>query len=384
MSIVVDIHVLQTLPPNNINRDDTGAPKSATFGGVPRQRVSSQAWKRAVRKDFSNYLDPQQLGFRTRRVVEKITYRAEELDTKDQDTKWSKDQLEQTAAIVSEILNKAGIKTDKLKESKAEEPAEDQPNFARTSYLLFLSDQQITNVAQAILNESEQKWTKKLATELLDVDHSVDIAMFGRMIADAADYNVDASVQVAHAIGVSASEPEFDYFTAVDDAIEASDEETGAGMIGTVQMSSSTLYRFATVNVRALAANLGDDNVAVESTAAFVKAFLTSLPSGKQNTFANNTLPEAVVVRLRTDRSISLVNAFEEPVPLEIEGGRRLEAAKKLVIEAQSIDYMYDMAPHASWVMGTADLTEVLADVGKQVNLTELTNELKTELAELV
>src|SRR5690625_4677500 len=257
MSIVVDIHVLQTLPPNNINRDDTGAPKSATFGGVPRQRVSSQAWKRAVRKDFSNYLDPQQLGFRTRRVVEKITYRAEELDTKDLDTKWSKDQLEQTAAIVSEILNKAGIKTDKLKESKAEEPAEDQPNFARTSYLLFLSDQQITNVAQAILNESEQKWTKKLATELLDVDHSVDIAMFGRMIADAADYNVDASVQVAHAIGVSASEPEFDYFTAVDDAIEASDEETGAGMIGTVQMSSSTLYRFATVNVRALAANLG-------------------------------------------------------------------------------------------------------------------------------
>lgn len=90
------------------------------------------------------------------------------------------------------------------------------------------------------------------------------------------------------------------------------------------------------------------------------------------------------MVRLRTDRSISLVNAFEEPVPLEIEGGRRLEAARKLVTEAQSIDRMYDMAAHASWVMGTADLSEVLEKIGKHATLTELTDALTTELADLV
>lgn len=384
MTSYLDLHVLQTLPPNNINRDDTGAPKSATFGGVPRQRVSSQAWKRAIRKDFSNYLNPQQLGFRTRRVVEKIVGRIQEIDNAENgvDT-WTADQLEAFSAQTAEILKKAGISTEKTTKSSTAADTEDPTEYPQTSYLIFLSDQQITNVAKAILEHPDGTWTKKTASEQLNVDHSVDIAMFGRMIADTADFNVDAAVQVAHAIGVSASEPEFDYFTAVDDVVEDSDE-TGAGMIGTVQMTSSTLYRYATVNIDGLTANLGDSEAAVESAIAFVKAFLTSLPSGKQNTFANNTLPEAAIIRLRTDRSISLVNAFEDPVPLEIEGGRRHEAAKKLVAEARSIDEMYDSSPEVSWVMSTAELAETFKEVGQRVNQTELLSQLKTQLEELV
>lgn len=383
MTTHLDIHVLQTLPPNNINRDDTGAPKSATFGGVPRQRVSSQAWKRAIRKDFDNYLDPTQRGFRTRKVVEKIVERIQELHTEQGGAQTlTSDELTAMSETVVEILQKAGITTEKPK-SKTETPDDETPEYPESRYLLFLSDQQITNVADRILANTDEKWTKKTASELLDVQHSVDIAMFGRMVAEAADYNVDAAVQVAHAIGVTASEPEFDYFTAVDDFVEAS-EETGAGMIGTIQMTSSTLYRFATVNLQGLAANLGDDEVTVEATVAFVKAFLTSLPSGKQNTFANNTLPEAVLIRVRNDRSISLVNAFENPVPLEVEGGRRLEAAKKLVAEARSIDEMYDMSPVGSWFMSTADLADTFADVGQRVNQTELLAQLQDQLEQLV
>lgn len=381
MTAYLDLHVLQTLPPNNINRDDTGAPKSATFGGVPRQRVSSQAWKRAIRKDFENYLDPTQLGFRTRRVVEKIVQRIWELEHDESLTDDSdQEQLATYSAAITEILNKAGIKTDTPKSKSETDPETEHP---QTGYLLFLSDHQISNVARAVLESPDQKWTKKTAGELLNVDHSVDVAMFGRMVADAAEYNVDAAVQVAHAIGVSPSEPEFDYFTAVDDVVEASDE-TGAGMIGTVQMTSSTLYRFATINLHGLLKNLGDSEATVEATLAFVKAFLTSLPTGKQNTFANNTLPEAVLVRLRTDRSISLVNAFEDPVPLENDGGRRLEAVRKLVAEAQSIDEMYDMSPHSSWVMSTANLADSFGGIGQRVNQTELLSQLKNQLEQLV
>ncbi|GAA2045782.1 type I-E CRISPR-associated protein Cas7/Cse4/CasC [Yaniella flava] len=384
MTTYLDIHVLQTLPPNNINRDDTGAPKSATFGGVPRQRVSSQAWKRAIRKDFDNYLDPTKRGFRTKKVVEKIMGRIQELRAEQSSSEnFTDDELDTMSDTVVEILKKAGISTEKQPKSKSATEDEETTDYPETSYLLFLSDQQITNVASRILADTDENWTKKTASELLNVQHSVDIAMFGRMVAEAADYNVDAAVQVAHAIGVSASEPEFDYFTAVDDFVEAS-EETGAGMIGTVQMTSSTLYRFATVNMKGLEKNLGDREVTLEAAVAFVKAFLTSLPSGKQNTFANNTLPEAVLIRVRTDRSISLVNAFEDPVPLEIEGGRRLEAARKLVAEARSIDDMYDMSPEGSWFMSTSDLADTFQDIGQHVNQTELLAQLKDQLEQLV
>ena len=46
--------------------------------------------------------------------------------------------------------------------------------------------------------------------------HPVDIALFGRMVADATDINLDAAAQVAHAISVHAVDNETDYFTAVD------------------------------------------------------------------------------------------------------------------------------------------------------------------------
>jgi CRISPR system Cascade subunit CasC len=51
-NLFIDINVLQTVPSSNINRDDTGAPKTAIYGGVTRARVSSQSWKRAVRQAF--------------------------------------------------------------------------------------------------------------------------------------------------------------------------------------------------------------------------------------------------------------------------------------------------------------------------------------------
>jgi CRISPR system Cascade subunit CasC len=66
--IFLDVHALQTVPPSNLNRDDTGAPKTALYGGVPRARVSSQAWKRATRTYFADehLLEPSELGVRTK------------------------------------------------------------------------------------------------------------------------------------------------------------------------------------------------------------------------------------------------------------------------------------------------------------------------------
>ena len=368
MSLFIDVHALHTLPPSNINRDDTGAPKTATFGGVPRQRVSSQAWKRAVRRDFRKHLPADQLGVRTKRVVEQVVDVIENIAPD-----WERDRA---VTAVQATFSAAGIKVEKKAVKKGEDQVQRDPE---AGYLLFLSARQIQRLAEAVVANDGTRLTKREAAALLDTEHSVDIAMFGRMVAEAPDYNVDAAVQVAHAIGVHASEPEFDYFTAVDDAAEAA-EESGAGMIGTIQMMSSTLYRYATVDLQALTENLGDDRAATEATVAFVRSFVESMPTGKQNTFANRTLPEVVLVSVREDRPVSYVNAFETPVTTDGERGRRYDAAVRLATEAAEIDAAYDTRPVASWAVAVGDLAQPLSEVGEKATLSQLLDGLRTTL----
>ncbi|GAB3182944.1 type I-E CRISPR-associated protein Cas7/Cse4/CasC [Nesterenkonia halophila] len=367
MSTFIDVHALHTLPPNNINRDDTGAPKTATFGGVPRQRVSSQAWKRAIRKDFPEYLSPDQLGTRTKRVVEKTVGKLQELDPS-----W---ETGRAAEAVEAAFQAAGIKTNRPKPKDGEEEA-----LGETGYLLFLSAHQIERLARSIIDSDGAKPSKKDAKKLLDEEHSVDIAMFGRMVADSPDFNVDAAVQVAHALSVGPAEPEFDYYTAVDDVVEDA-EETGAGMIGTVQMMSSTLYRYSTIDMTQLEENLASREAAAEATKAFVQSFITSMPTGKQNTFANRTMPEAVVVSVRSDRPVSWINAFEEPVAESPGENRRVQAAEKLAREAADLETVYDAPAEKTWVMAIGSLANALAEVGSPVSRNQLLDELEEALA---
>lgn len=315
----VDIHILQSVPPSNINRDDTGSPKTAIYGGVMRARVSSQAWKRAVRKSYETKLDRSDIGVRTKRAVELLVQRIQE-----KDSSLSDEQAQEKATTVVKAL---GLKVDEKKtrtRQKAIEGGVDGPDYATTEYLVFWSNRQLDRLAELALS-ADDKITKKRATEEADEEHGIDVALFGRMVADAAEINVDAAVQVAHAISTHAVTPEQDYFTAVDD--QNPDEETGAGMIGTIEFSSATLYRYATVNVAGLRANLGDDSATVKAVEAFVDGFVTSMPTGKQNTFANRTLPDAVLICLRQDQPVSLVGAYEEPVRSE-DGFMRLSAER--------------------------------------------------------
>ena len=373
MSLVIDIHALQTIPPSLINRDDTGAPKSAIFGGVPRQRVSSQSWKRAIRRYFNESGAADTIGTRSTRMPEKIAKLAQDKAGWDEPT---------SIARVEELFKVAGIKTAVVKPKKAD--AENQEGevspYPRTGYLLFLSPHQIERAAELLVSSDGQKIDKKAAKEALNSDNSVDVAMFGRMVADDASFNVDAAAQVAHALGIHASSPEFDYFTAVDD-LAAEGQETGAGMIGTVQMMSSTLYRYATVNVEGLAENLGSAEAAREAAISFIDAFAKSLPTGKVNTFANQTMPELVYVALRETRPVSLVNAFEEPVETSSAAGRRQAGAQALANEERQIEEAYGFTPKASFVASLGSLGDSFEGLAQQLSFVELLNETRDALA---
>lgn len=288
-NLYLDLHVLQTVPSSNINRDDTGAPKTALYGGVTRARVSSQSWKRAVRQGFKS--ENVTAGIRTKEAAQLLSAQLMKLDANLDD----KQALDKT----TETFKAAGIKLDK--------------KTTETGALLLVSRGQIEKLAQYALNNADldKKEIKKEIKKVLKGDQSLDLALFGRMVADNPELNVDASAQVAHAISTHEVVPEYDYFTALDD-LQPKDN-AGAAMLGSLEFNSSTLYRYANININELIHNL-DTGSAIDGAVVFIKEFLLTMPSGKQNTFANKTLPSYVMVNIRTDTPVNLVSAFEEPV----------------------------------------------------------------------
>ncbi len=361
---IIDVYALQTVPPSNLNRDDTGSPKTAIYGGVRRARVSSQAWKRAIRVAFGGLLAEAQLGQRTLQVGESLARRIQVLDPGV--------TADEASGLATDVFATLGFgKADKKKGAKDFE----------SKYLLFLSHRQLDNLAaEAVAAHRGTALDKARLKALANQDHSVDIAMFGRMVADMTDINVDAACQVAHAISVHAVETEFDYFTAVDDRKEDADQ-AGAGMIGTIEFNSATLYRYATIDVDALHRTLGDGAATRAAVEAFLTAFVRSMPTGKQNTFANRTLPDAVLVRVRDTQPINLVGAFETPVRETAGAGRVATAAAMLAQYTTAVEAAYGERPVSSWVTQVGAQTAVLADLGKAVTIDELISAVGDQVA---
>ena len=306
MSTFIEFHLIQNFAPSNLNRDDTGAPKDAIFGGQRRARVSSQCFKRATRLAAAEHdLVPQaNRGIRTKKLKNLLI---ERLSGRDAD---------EAVGKIEAALGAAGLK---LKDD------------GKTEYLLFLGENEVAAFASLI----DQHWDElvvggekkskkdakasipaeivKKAKSLLDGGKAVDVALFGRMLADLPAVNQDASCQVAHAISTHRVEREFDYFTAVDD--KGDEGETGAGMIGQVEFNSATFYRYAVLDVNKLYGNLQSDrDLALSAVEAFTQALVRAIPSGKQNSFAAHNAPEFIGVCLRHATPLNLANAFEKPV----------------------------------------------------------------------
>lgn len=318
MTKFIDIHVLQSIPAANLNRGENGDPKTVIYGGKLRSRVSSQSWKHAMREDFkAQTQDTEWLSStRSKLIPQKII---DSLTADGMDEQKAVDLVTNTFAITK-------IKV------KAPKKGTDDPYTTDT--LLMLSAGQIRNLTAFIKEHPDldvkSKEIKNALTDLLNTDNALDLALFGRMVAGDAKLNVDAASQVAHAFSINEIVPEFDFFTAVDDIKESQ----GAGMMGSMGYNTSTLYRYANLNVDELKHNLGDDELAEKGIKQFIKSFVLSMPTGKQNTYANKTLPQYVMVSVRDDTPVNLANAFEKPIKLD--GGQSgVEALEKQAKESE-------------------------------------------------
>lgn len=328
-NLYVDIHIIQTVPPSCVNRDDTGSPKTATYGGVNRARVSSQAWKHATREAMRRYYPEQHIGVRTKGIVELLMNAIMKLAPE------KINDPDATKKMAIEALGFAGISI-KEKDGKSDS-------------MVFVSHEQINALAAVAL--ADEKSVEDYKLTLMD-QHSIDIAMFGRMVASTRDLDCDASVQVAHAISTHAVRNEYDFFTAVDDC-----STSGAGHLDVAEFNSSTLYRYATINVRTLYENLGEQ--AADAVVAFLDTFTTSMPTGKQNSFANRTLPDAVYITVRRDQPVNMVGAFEAAVTSK--DGYANKSVSRLVEYAQGVYASFADVPAAGWTVGTQKMLEELA-----------------------
>ena len=355
----IDFHVIQTVPPSCVNRDDTGSPKSCTYGGVRRNRVSSQSWKKAMRDFFHDSFDSKDLGIRTLRAIDLIS---EEIVR--QDPSMNNDAAKDKA---KSVLEAAGISIKAKKGKK-----KDEEENLQTGALMFISPKQVEGLAKIALSGNIDKKQVKAA---LEGHNCADIALFGRMLADDPSLNVDAASQVAHAISTHRVETEYDFYTAVDDL--QNDDNAGAGMMGTVEFNSSTLYRYSTVAIHDLRKNMMDSDEAVRRTVVeYAKAFLLSMPTGKQNTFANRGVPDFAYICVRNDQPVNLAAAFETPVkPSDSEGYAR-RSAEKLAEYKEFACSTFVPEPIAEWQIGMeiekmgthGNLNDVLAQISSLIS----------------
>ncbi|MGW6421444.1 type I-E CRISPR-associated protein Cas7/Cse4/CasC [Nocardia sp. NPDC055053] len=299
----LDIHLLQTLPYSNLNRDDLGSPKQLIYGGTERTRVSSQAWKRVTRHAVENTTATH--AVRTRRVAPEVSRRL-------QDRGWPQ-----------ELADAAGVQVLKsaVKDAKKEGLAVEANGSS--SVLLYLPTDALDALADLAETHRAAIEAQATAKKLVGVLPTSEVAailtsrngsihLLGRMLAELPGGDVDGAVQVAHAFTTHGTEPEIDFFTAVDDIPSTI---RGSGHMNSAEFSSGVFYRYANVDLQGLRTNLGGDTaMARELVAAFLHAFATTVPTGKQNSTAAQTLPELIHVAVRTDRPVSLAAAFEAPV----------------------------------------------------------------------
>ena len=310
--MLYEIHMLKNYPPTNMNRDDTGAPKTCLFGGVMRGRVSSQCLKRSWRTSpsFRAEIGDENLGIRTRKLPVLVAEKLVGMGV-------SQEFADAIQPRLTGIGNKEGKET---KDGNA------------TAQVIFYAKEDIAAVAETVkelldkcksVKDVQKLKAKDIQAAVSGADVrpvTLDIALFGRMVTSDAFRDVEASMQVAHAISTNKVSVESDYFTAMDDMLSGSSmDELGAAMIGDVDFNSSCYYVYASVDTDALAENLkyadNADEIVRKAIPALLRAMAFTDPSGKQNSFAGHVLPSVVMVECKEKKiPTSMVNAFVEPV----------------------------------------------------------------------
>lgn len=391
--MLIEMHMLQNHSPSNLNRDDTGSPKSCVFGDFKRARISSQCLKRAIRRSeiFQKELEGH-LAVRTRRLPELV-----------------RDRLLQ-AGLSPEMAEIAAVKASGFgtKDGK-ERGGEGKPQTTfDTAQTMFLTEWDIQAVTEVLLQAAKEAGTpeKFKALKAGDLQSSaqlrgyrpitVDIALFGRMTTSEAFRDAEAAAQVAHAISTHKVDADFDYFTAVDDLQGSSEveEDAGADMIGDVEFNSACYYKYFAIDLDGLTANLTGESrgnkdisdedkeqakaLAIHTIDALIRAAVMVTPTGKQNSFAAHQLPSLLLIEVRPHRTpVNYANAFVKPATGKGPHDLVVDSLQKLKAHVEAITRGFDLQTEARWLLAPEYPEYEMAGVKRVHQLNTLLEELR-------
>lgn len=362
----LQLHMLTAYPPSNVNRDDMGRPKTAVVGGATRLRISSQALKRAWRtSDVFETALKGYVGTRTKALGEEIYQDMINSGVSE------KNAVTWATAMVARF-GKVETDKDAKKEAEDEEDVSDkkkktkETKKAHLSQLVHFSPEEETAVRELAKTVAARQFapTDDEIKSLLKKEISaVDIALFGRMLADSPANNMDAAAQVAHAITTHKISIEEDFFTAVDD-LNDGQEDRGSAHLGVTEFGSGLFYTYICINRNLLTKNLQDnDDLAKKTLKAFVEAAATVAPSGKQNSFASHVRASYVLAELGNQQPRSLSLAFNTPVDAYNVVLNSVEAVQKTKV---ALDKAYGACSDRHAVLnvgGDGNLEDLLAFV---------------------
>lgn len=346
--MLIEIHAIQNHSPANLNRDDLGAPKTCYFGGSLRSRISSQCLKRSIRTsdEFKLLLG----GIRTRRLAQHLADQIKDKDVK---------------ALADSVVQQCGLLHDEEKGGKKD-------------VIVFLSKSAVTGMVK-LLREAgknqEQILAKEFAKLIAEERYAPDMALSGRMLEPAKPQkkkkdkagdqdeaededdkekgvwkglklNIDAALQVAHAISTHEARPEVDYFVAADDI---KGENAGGAHIGEAMFSSACFYKYFSINWETLVDNLkGNEKLAAHTVGAFIRGAALTNPTGKQNSSAAHNRPDGILIEIK-DSPVSYANAFANPVPSISERGMVEQSIVQLGQYAADMDTGYGKPQERFW-----------------------------------
>ncbi len=366
--MLIEIHMLKNYSATNLNRDDTGAPKTCLFGGVQRGRISSQCLKRSWRVSpvLQEAVGRENIGTRTRLLPDLVAEKLREKGVSDEMIDavkqkitgfGNKDVKESTDGRTAQVITYSPADIDAVTD-----------RFEK----VLKACKSAKDVAKISIKDMQAAMKASVARAV-----TLDIALFGRMVTSEAFADVEAAMQVAHAVSTNRVMMESDYFTAVDDLIAESEGETGSGMIGDIDYNSSCYYIYASLDTDKLLENLKncDDPAGIVKKAipALIETMAFSNPSGKQNSFAGHSLPSAILVECR-DRKIpvSYVNAYEKPVRAVGDGGIVYESVKRLMEECIKTERLFGLKAARRLWFSTDD--EIAFEEGAAMNCASLSD----------
>ncbi|WP_352401967.1 type I-E CRISPR-associated protein Cas7/Cse4/CasC [Synergistes jonesii] len=352
--MLYQIHMLKNYPPTCLNRDETGMPKTCYFGGAPRGRISSQCLKHAWRTSplFGELLGEK--AIRTRKLPELV---AECLKEKGHElTDDLKKAIEKKVASIVKNNEKEEQKEKNIKDKKKD-------TAYKTPQIIALSPDDVdalADVMEACIKEGKFDAKKISAIDVNNIIREmkkfsdrhvmIDVALFGRMVTSNAFVNVEAAVQTAHALSAHAVNQESDYFTAVDDLVSGTENEgdKGAAHINDTDYNSCCYYHYVAIDSDQLAKNLENSPDAKELgkkvLPAFIKIMAYTNPSGKQNSFAGQVLPDLLCVEIKEKKiPVSYVNAYAKPVRFAPSTDLIKESVTRLSDEINMIDSTYGL-----------------------------------------